>query len=115
MSISILSYIEESFPTQKAINRAELRAFLHISLSTDARMKKSGDYPLVTLVGNSEMILLVDFANWLDANRGRSFPTSQEKPRRGRPKGSKNKPKTPPLTYSPPALPAHMQAEITRI
>lgn len=108
MSVSIFDHLQEIYPDQKTISRADLRAFLGISIATDARMKRDGDYPRTIHVRNSELILLIDFAAWLEAGS-----KIDQKPRRGRPKGSRNKPKA---TQSPlrtaPQLPPEMAALI---
>ena len=112
----IFSYISSIFPETQAISRPQFRQFLDISVSTDHRMKRSGDYPVITIVGNTEKILLVNLASYLESRQeDPKSPTSPIVPRkkRGRPKGSKNKPKNiDAYKRKSPALPVEMRAEL---
>lgn len=104
----ILNHLNDRFPGTDAITRADFRTFLNISHSTDCRLKKSGHYPRLINVAGSEKILLIDLAAWLEQGGAPSPTTLQERKGRGRPKGSRNKPKPPHTRTNSPALPPQM-------
>ena len=100
-----LNHLSEKFAPANAITRAEFREYLAISVSTDCRLKKSGHYPRLINLTGTEKILLTDLAAWLD--QGGAPAANQPACRRGRPKGSKNKPKDTKIRLTP-TLPASM-------
>lgn len=98
---AILGNLERTFPGRTAISRPELRTLLGISVSTDARLRKAGVYPKLLVFWDGPQqesrILLTDLADWLASLprregglRGVMLPSGKKK---GRPVGSKNKPK----------------------
>lgn len=92
MSENLLPYLHQTFPGSEAITTAEFRDFLKISPSTARRMRLIGQYPkTISLPGQTgeKRILLVDLAAWLE--RGGCLPDAPKK--RGRPAGSRNRPK----------------------
>ena len=105
-TLTNLQHLQQMFPKAGAISRLEFRRFFRISTSTDARMKREGLYPKTTYACGSERILLTHLAAWLDAGGGIAPPDRTRKPGRGRPKGSKNKPKA--TIRHTPTLPPHM-------
>lgn len=90
MSATLLDQLYIHFRSP-VITRQQFRDFLNISISTDARMLRSGNYPaLVFLHGGSQnsRITLESLAIWLNSGgKISSTPT----PKRGRPVGSRNK------------------------
>lgn len=66
---TLLAYLREKFPNREAISASEFREFLHISPSTDQRMRAQGKYPrTIALPGitRDPRILLIDLAVWLE-------------------------------------------------
>ena len=102
---STLNHLSTKFAPANAITRADFRSYLGISVSTDCRLKRAGHYPRVINLTGTEKILLTDLAEWLD--RG-GAPAAKQGRLRGRPKGSRNKPKPNPIPSYSPMLPAHM-------
>ena len=105
--ISTLELLTTQFAPANAITRADFRSYLGISVSTDCRLKRAGHYPRVISLTGTEKILLTDLAAWLDQG---GAPAAKQERRRGRPKGSRNKPK--PVAQHTPALPPHMAAAL---
>lgn len=66
MSTNTLLFLAEKFTPKNAISRAEFREFLGISVSTDFRAFKSGQYPRVLKICGHDRILLNDLADFLD-------------------------------------------------
>lgn len=84
----LLAYLREKFPNREAISASELRQFLHISPSTDQRMRARGKYPrTISLPGitRDPRILLIDLAVWLEQG---GCPDSDNAPRKKRGRGS---------------------------
>ena len=92
---SILSYLTALFSDDGknsakngAISHNQLCRFLNISRPTAWRYQKKGQYPRVVRIGNSERIFLCDLASFI-VQGGKAAGHKQ----RGRPVGSKNRPK----------------------
>lgn len=86
MSTNTLLFLTEKFTPKNAISRAEFREFLGISVSTDFRAFKSGQYPRVIRIGNHDRILLFDLAAFLDQQQEQL--KTESKTKRGRPRRS---------------------------
>lgn len=94
---TLLASLRERFPGRDFITRAEFRELLGISSSKDACLWKAGTYPPVVSLGHLYRIYLEALAAWLAAG-GCPAPEREWLPKpgarkRGRPAGSKNKPK----------------------
>jgi len=79
---STLQLLSEKFAPSSAISRAQFREFTGISVSTDWRAFKSGQYPRVIRIGDHDRILLADLAVFLDKQQ----QTKSEETKRGRPR-----------------------------
>lgn len=79
-----LQFLSAQFSPSNAISRAQLREFLGISVSTDFRAFKSGQYPRVIRIGDHDRILLVDLATFLDQAPAdkKTVETKRGRPRR---------------------------------
>lgn len=82
----LLDYLRTVFTEREVISTSELREFLHISPSTDQRMRAQDKYPrTISLPGimRERRILLVDLAAWLEQG-GCSDSDSTPRKKRGR-------------------------------
>lgn len=99
----ILSELKERFPGRLFIYRTEFRELFDISSASERRMIQQGFMPCIIGVAGEEgrrgRILLVELAKWLANGGSRAFYSKDmesEPPitaKRGRPIGSRNKPK----------------------
>lgn len=115
----LLASLKSSFSNRFCLTRTQFQQYLGISRATEQRMLHSGQYPRVIWLGRAAVILLDDLAAWLAAGGAsrerRCAPGTYAKAdpkKRGRPKGSRNRPKN--LSGQIPPIPPENTGILTR-